>query len=74
MDGVAIDRARAAKIRVGLRLEDLPQVNGIGLVRIGQGYGIKVNLSEPLENQEAIPPEVDGVPVVVEFVGRIVAR
>ncbi len=74
MDGVGIDRARAAKSRVVLRLEDLPQVNGIGLVRIGQGYGIKVNLSEPLGNQEAIPPEVDGVPVVVEFVGRIAAR
>jgi hypothetical protein len=35
---------------------------------------VKVNLSEPLEDEELIPQEVDGVPVVVDVVGRIAAR
>jgi len=74
MEGVTIERARAAKTDILSRLADLPQVNGVGLTRTDQGFAVKVNLSEPLENDEAIPHEVNGVPVIVDIVGRIVAR
>jgi hypothetical protein len=47
--------------------------DGVSLTRIHQGCFVKVNLLEPLENEEAIPQEVGGVRVVVEIVGRIVA-
>jgi hypothetical protein len=74
MEGVTIERARAAKTHILDHVADLPQVNGVGLARLGEGYAVKVNLSEPLENGKAIPQEWDGVPVVVDLVGRIVAR
>jgi len=69
-----IEQARAAKTHVLAQLRHLRQLNGVGLARMDQGYVVKVNLSEPLENQELIPQEVDGVPVVVDVVGRIAAR
>ncbi len=74
VEGVTIERARAAKAQLLGQLADLRQVNGVGLVRLGQGYAVKINLSEPLEDEKAMPLEVDGVPVVVDLVGRIVAR
>lgn len=57
-----------------VRLASIPQVNGVGLARLDGGYAVKVNLSEPLEKKSAIPTEVDGVPILVDVVGPIVAR
>jgi hypothetical protein len=74
MEGVSIERARAAKTQILAELANLPQINGVGLLRTDQGYAVKVNLSGPLENEETIPHEVDGVPIVVDIVGRIEAR
>jgi hypothetical protein len=74
MDGVPIERARAAKTQLLEKLSALPQLGGIGLVRIGDGFGVKVNLSEPLESDENVPQEIEGVPVVIDIVGRVTAR
>jgi hypothetical protein len=74
MEGVSIDRARAAKAHLLEKIVSLPQLGGIGLVRVGQGFGVKVNLSEPLESDKIIPQEFEGVPVLIDIVGRVTAR
>jgi hypothetical protein len=74
MDGVPIERARAVKSQLLEKLAALPQLGGIGLVRVGDGFGVKVNLSEPIEADEIVPREFDGVPVLIEVVGRVSAR
>lgn len=75
MDGVPIERARAAKTHLLEKLSDLPQLGGIGLVRVGEGFGVKVNLSAALDNDdESVPQAFEGVPVLVEIVGRVSAR
>lgn len=61
--------ARAAKSKAAEMLGELPVV-GVGITRVGGGYGIKVNLSESVA-KNAIPKQVDGVPVNVEVVGKI---
>lgn len=48
-----------------------PEVSGLGIARIADGWGFKVNLRRPSKYE--LPPEVDGVPVVVEVTGRVVA-
>ncbi len=73
-EGANIEKARAAKALVLSRVTGVPQVNGVGLIRVGEGYGVKINLAEPLEVGTELPEEVDGVPVVVEFIGRITKR
>jgi hypothetical protein len=74
MDGVSIERARVAKAHVLERFEKVPQVGAVGLIRVGEGYGLKINLSEPLKSGEAIPPEFEGVPILIDVTGRVVAR
>ena len=73
MTAVDLDRARAAKERLRALLAGHRAVNGIGLSRVGAGYELKVNLSEA-GAEGAVPPEVDGVPVRAETVGRLRRR
>jgi len=49
-------------------------VAGVGIVRIGDGYGLKVNLSAAPKQGIRLPEEVDGVPVKVEVVGVVRKR
>jgi hypothetical protein len=69
MKGVSIDAARAAKARVANAFRGVGDVVGVGLVSVGDGYGLKVNLAEPPGS--SVPTEIDGVPVRVEVVGTI---
>ena len=69
-----LDEARAAKPLVGQALAGLADVVGIGITRVGRGYGVKVNLSRKPAQSEFIPSEVAGVPVRVEVVGTIRKR
>lgn len=64
-----LDEARAAKAKLAALLESLPELQGLGIAVLDGGFGLKVNLetATPFE----IPPDVDGVPVVVAIVGRI---
>jgi hypothetical protein len=71
METVSIERARAAKELAKARLAGVSGVVGIGLTKIGNSYGIKINLSQPPENPAAIPDVIEGVPVCWEIVGRI---
>ena len=65
-----LDEARAAKRKARERLARVPQVNGIGVVRLRSGYGLKVNLAEAVA-AGTIPETVDDVPLQVAVVGRI---
>lgn len=65
--------ARDAKRKAAKRLTRVPQVNGIGVERVEQGYGLKVNLVEAVETG-TIPEAVDGVPLRVVVAGRIRRR
>jgi hypothetical protein len=70
---ITIDRARAAKAKVAKLIGKHPDVTGIGIARVGTGYGVKLNLVEGTLDA-TVPRKIDGVPVKVETVGRISKR
>ncbi|MGL6094992.1 MAG: hypothetical protein ACRC7O_04200 [Fimbriiglobus sp.] len=70
---ISLDEARAAKPRAAVAFAGLPVV-GVGITRIGGGYGLKVNLGAEPAAGAAVPREVDGVPVRTEVVGPIGKR
>jgi hypothetical protein len=69
-----IGMARAAKVKAISVFSLLANVNGVGITRVGEGYGLKVNLAEHPPEGVELPKEVDGVPIVVKFVGQIAKR
>ena len=69
--GATLEEARAAKKRVREALADRPEVTGVGITRHGDGYAVKVDLAKPCP---AVPPEMGGVPVHSEIVGRVRKR
>ena len=74
MSGRTRDEARAAKARALEVFGRKAQVVGVGLTRIGGGYGVKVNLGATPPPDADLPDTVDGVPVRVEVVGTIRPR
>ena len=46
MNGLSLERARAAKRQLAERFDALPQLRGIGVAVLDVGYGVKLNLSE----------------------------
>ena len=69
-----LDEARAAKPLVERQLASLAGVVGVGITRVGRGYGVKVNLSQAPATPAEIPAEVAGVPVRIEVVGVVRKR
>lgn len=69
---VTLEAARAAKSKAAALLAKLPLV-GVGITKIGDGYGLKVNLSESVADN-AVPAHVDDVPIKLEVVGEIRKR
>jgi len=67
-----LEQARAAKPKAAALLAALPVV-GVGITRIGNGYGLKVNLSKRVAD-DAVPEDMDGVPIKTEVVGEIHKR
>jgi hypothetical protein len=65
-----LDEARKAKSRALAIFAPLASVVGVGITRIGDGYGLKVNLEAKPPADTPLPDDVDGVPVQVEVVGR----
>jgi hypothetical protein len=47
----------------------LALVVGVGITRVGEGCGLKINLQEQANG--TLPTEVAGVPVQVEVIGAI---
>lgn len=68
-NNTSLEQARAAKPKASLLLASLPVV-GLGITRVGDGYGLKVNLDQKVPD-DAVPDQVDGVPIKIEVVGKI---
>lgn len=67
-----VEQARQAKKQVSTLLRDVPEVNGVGVTRIGDGWAVRVNLlSVPARS---VPSMVDGVPVESQVVGPATAH
>jgi hypothetical protein len=74
MKTIGLDEARAAKERAKSIFAGHASVVGIGLTRVGDGYGVKVNLDAPPASDATLPEMIDGVPVRIEVVGPIRPR
>ena len=72
MNACTLQQARAAKHKAAEMFRGTATVAGIGITRIEDGYGLKVNLERPLESP--LPTDVDGVPLRVEIVSSIRKR
>ncbi len=71
MESVSLEQARLAKPGAAALFSQFGKVVGVGIARIGDGYGIKVNLQEAPEADVKMPNNIDGVPIKVEVVGTI---
>jgi hypothetical protein len=67
-----LEEARADKLKAIALLAKLPVVV-VGITRIGEGYGLKVNRSEQVAT-DAVPDQMDGMPIKTEVVGEIRKR
>jgi hypothetical protein len=66
-----LDQARAVKDQAMKTFSKLGTVVGVGITRIGEGYGIKVNLEDRPGPGVTLPDSVAGVPVRADVVGTI---
>lgn len=75
MNAVAADlpRARSVKEKLTERLRFAPEVNGVGLARRPDGWVVKVNLVSASPHLD-LPPQIDGVDIVTDITGPIVAQ
>lgn len=71
MKTIGLDEARAAKERAKSLFAGRASVVGIGLTRVGDGYGVKVNLEAPPPADAGLPETIDGVPVRIEVIGTV---
>jgi len=67
--GCSLEEVRAAKAETIEAFERLALVVGVGVTRIGTGYGLKVNLQRKPGAKTSLPANIKGVPVRVEVVG-----
>ncbi len=74
MNTTTLEQARAAKPRVHELLRDVLPLAGVGITRVGEGYAVKVNLSETSRDGIDLPTEVDCVPIRFEVVGPVRKR
>jgi hypothetical protein len=74
MKTAGLDEARAAKERAKSLFVGKASVVGIGLTRVGDGYGVKVNLDCPPAPDADLPETIDGVPVRIDVIGPIRPR
>lgn len=75
--GVSLERAKLAKSRVAevLGQSGLFEIVCVGICQVGEGHGVKVGVKAmPRLRGGTVPQEVDGVPLVIEVIGRIEAR
>jgi hypothetical protein len=69
-----LDEARAAKPLAAATFSQLADVRGVGITRVGDGYGLKVNLARTPDRDTDLPESIAGVPVRIEIVGDIQRR
>jgi hypothetical protein len=74
MNTTTIEEVRSVKEKAGRVFRRDARVVGVGITRIGDGYGLKINLSKAPRRGIRLPEQVDGVPVRVEVVGTVRKR
>ena len=57
------------KSRIHDLVAAMAEVTGVGITRIGEGYGVKVNLRSAPASDVRIPDSFEGVPIWLEVVG-----
>jgi|EP01132_Coremiostelium_polycephalum_P006947 hypothetical protein len=67
----SIEQARLAKPKARELAGSCGTVIGVGLIRIGDSYAIKVNLRDQVPETTELPETVDGVRVVYDVIGPI---
>ena len=68
-----LEMAEGAKAHaIQLLFRRYPEVSGVGLTRVRDGWGLVAHLSQ--KPKRDLPAEVDGVPLVSEVVGDVVAQ
>lgn len=70
MRAAAFAAAEAAKESLARTLSHLPELCGIGIAPLDDGFGVKVNLSREVA-PGTVPDDVNGVPVIVAVVGTV---
>ncbi len=71
MSDESLNRARAVKARVLAVFQPIAEVVGVGITKIGDAYGVKVNLRKQPAADTTLPESIEGVPLTVEIVGTI---
>ncbi len=74
MNVATLQEARAAKRKAFEVCNALARVVGVGIAPLEDGYALKVNLEEPLPVGVSLPGSIDGVPLRVEVVGKIIKQ
>jgi hypothetical protein len=69
-----LDQVRAAKPHALEAFKGLGKVAGVGITRVGKGYGLKINLEEAPVSDVTLPETIKGIPVRVEVVGPLRKR
>lgn len=70
MNEATLEQAREAKAALRVLLSGLPELRGIGVAFLENGYGVKI-LVERLPASIVIPEQVNGVPVVIDIVDEL---
>ena len=68
-----LPRARAVKDKLTDQLRTEAEVTGVGLARRPGGWAVKVNLLGPTPKLH-IPSHIDGVEIITDVTGPIVAQ
>jgi hypothetical protein len=74
MAEITLKQAQAAKREVKRLAGRIDKGAAVGITRIGDAYGVKVNLTAPLDGGVVMPTEIDGVQIRVEVIGQIRPR
>jgi hypothetical protein len=70
---ITIEQARQAKEEILKRLNECPELAGVGISPIADGYAVSIHLFKPLPDDVIVPKEEHDVPIHIEFVGKITA-
>lgn len=71
---VSLDQARKAKLHAEQVFHRHGEVAGVGITRRSGGFALKVNFAEEPSDPDNLPPDVDGVPVTIDVVGKVRAQ
>ena len=69
-----LDEARQAQAELAETLAGKQSINGIGLMRVEDGWCVQVNLAQPPAVTRDLPSTVAGVNVRYKTIGAIVKR